>query len=55
VTFLLFFLCCLAYFGGPVKDGIRSDTQLACEVALFFWDSRSGQVPIATRTAGSKG
>lgn len=55
MTFLLFFLRCLAYFGGPVKDGTRSDSQLACEVAHSPLEFEIGPGADRDSRAGSKG
>jgi hypothetical protein len=44
VTCLLSFTRCLAYFGGPVKDGTRSDKTVGAPVqaASCTWNVRSG-------------
>ena len=45
MTWLLSFLSCLAYFGGPVKDGMRSDKRLARRPARNLLDAAQGCGP----------
>jgi hypothetical protein len=57
VTCLLSFTRCLACFGGPVKDGTRSDKQLAHRPgALQLLECEiGGQGPIACRRQQVRG
>ena len=55
MTYLLSFERCLAYFGGPVKDGTRDQTNSwrTVQAAARSWNARSG-VRARLRTGAGK-